>query len=100
MGAAARQECPEGQGRALDEEGLAEPYPPSRRTKSSAVGAPEVGEHDALESGGRRKWGCELSVTGQVLRHCDGISVAGAEVDGARLPFSVDVGGGRHDKRR
>src|SRR6201993_507095 len=117
MGAAARQECPEGQGRALDEEerrellrlqepprrgqgaqadpqmgcnrrgrarqsearrsarslqhrqrgvsgqrlplgadrgepegeGLAEPYPPARRTKSSAVGAPEVGEHDARE---------------------------------------------------
>src|SRR5246127_3374155 len=117
MGAAVRQECPEGQGRALDEEerrellrlqepprrgqgaqadpqmgcnrrgrarqsearrsarslqhwqrgvsgqrlplgadrgepegeGLAEPYPPARRTKSSAVGAPEVGEHDALE---------------------------------------------------
>ena len=24
-------------------------YPPARRTKSSAVGAPEVGEHDALE---------------------------------------------------
>src|SRR6478672_1371015 len=117
MGEAARQECPEGQGRALDEEerrellrlqepcrrgqgaqadpqmgcdgrgrarqseagrcarslqhrqgglggqrlplgpdrggpegeGLAEPYPPARRTQSSAVRAPEVGEHDALE---------------------------------------------------
>src|SRR6516225_10607457 len=117
MGAAARQECPEGQGRALDEEerrellrlqepprrgqgaqadpqmgcnrrgrarqsearrsarslqhrqrgmggprlplgpdrgepegeGLAEPYPPARRSQSSAVRAPEVGEHDALE---------------------------------------------------
>src|SRR6266511_1329695 len=117
MGAAARQECPEGQGRALDEEercellrlqepprrgqgaqadpqmgcdgrgralqpeagrcarslqhwqgglggqrlplgadrgrpeseGLAEPYPPARRTRSTAVRAPEVGEHDALE---------------------------------------------------
>src|SRR5246127_3043114 len=117
MGAAARQECPEGQGRALDEEeryellrlqepprrgqgvqadpqmgcnprgrarqsearrsarslqhrqrglggqrlplgpdrgepegeGVAEPYPPARRTKSSAVGAPEVGEHEARE---------------------------------------------------
>src|SRR5436309_3421372 len=32
-----------------ESEGLAEPYPPARRTKSSAVGAPEVGEHDALE---------------------------------------------------
>src|SRR5262245_64721715 len=30
-------------------EGLAEPYPPARRTQSSAVRAPEVGEHDALE---------------------------------------------------
>ena len=30
-------------------EGLAEPYPPARRAQSSAVGAPEVGEHDALE---------------------------------------------------
>ena len=30
-------------------EGLAEPYPPARRTRSSAVRAPEVGEHDALE---------------------------------------------------
>ena len=30
-------------------EGLAEPYPPARRAKSSAVGAPEVGEYDALE---------------------------------------------------
>src|SRR6266481_7184078 len=30
-------------------ERLAEPYPPARRTKSSAVRAPEVGEHDALE---------------------------------------------------
>src|SRR6516162_341167 len=117
MGAAARQECPEGQGRALDEEEryellrlqepprrgqgaqadpqmgcnrrgrarqsearrsarslqhrqrgvggqrlplgadrgepdggrLAEPYPPARCTQSSAVRAPEVGEHDALE---------------------------------------------------
>src|ERR1700704_1633491 len=117
MGEAARQECPEGQGRALDEEerrellwlqepsrrgqgpqadppmgsdggsrpsqseggrgarslehrqgglgaqrlplapdrggpegeGLAEPYPPARRTQSSADRAPEVGEHDALE---------------------------------------------------
>src|SRR5215813_2909216 len=117
MGKAARQECPEGQGRALDEEerrellrlqepprrgqgaqadpqmgcnprgrarqseargsarslqhrqrgmggqrlplepdrgepegeGLAEPYPSARRSQSSAVRAPEVGEHDALE---------------------------------------------------
>src|SRR5246500_1341621 len=117
MGAAARQECPEGQGRALDEEeryellrlqepprrgqgvqadpqmgcnprgrarqsearrsarslqhwqrgvsgqrlplgadrgepegeGLAEPYPPACRSQSSAIRAPEVGEHDALE---------------------------------------------------
>src|SRR5215468_7147146 len=30
-------------------EGLAEPYPPARRSQSSAVRAPEVGEHDALE---------------------------------------------------
>src|SRR6266704_5442875 len=30
-------------------EGLAEPYPPARRTQSSAVRAPEIGEHDALE---------------------------------------------------
>src|SRR2546429_3460806 len=30
-------------------EGLAEPYPPARRTPLSAVRAPEVGEHDALE---------------------------------------------------
>src|SRR5262245_9445068 len=30
-------------------EGLAEPSPPARRTQSSAVRAPEVGEHDALE---------------------------------------------------
>src|SRR5947208_2442815 len=30
-------------------EGLAEPYPSARRTKSSAVGAPEVGEHEALK---------------------------------------------------
>src|SRR6516165_8811938 len=30
-------------------EGLAEPYPPARCTQSSAVRAPEVGEHDALE---------------------------------------------------
>ena len=30
-------------------EGLAEPYPPARRTQLSAVRAPEVGEHDALE---------------------------------------------------
>src|SRR5262249_10522877 len=30
-------------------EGLSEPYPPARRTQSSAVGAPEVGEHDARE---------------------------------------------------
>ena len=30
-------------------EGLAEPYPPARRTQSSAVRAPEVGEHEALE---------------------------------------------------
>jgi IS5 family transposase len=30
-------------------EGLAEPYPPARRTQSSADRAPEVGEHDALE---------------------------------------------------
>src|ERR1700716_2189363 len=30
-------------------EGLAEPYPPARRAQSSAVRAPEVGEHDALE---------------------------------------------------
>src|SRR5262249_37766714 len=117
MGKAARQECPEGQGRALDEEerrellrlqepprrgqgaqadpqmgcnprgrarqsearrsarslqhrqrgmggqrlplgpdrgepegeGLAGPYPPARCTQSSAVRAPEVGEHGALE---------------------------------------------------
>src|SRR6516164_403806 len=34
-------------------EGLAEPYPPARCTQSSAVRAPEVGEHDALE-GARR----------------------------------------------
>src|SRR5712671_2372783 len=33
----------------LEEKGLAEPYPPARRTQSSAVRAPEVGEHDALE---------------------------------------------------
>src|SRR2546426_4106799 len=32
-----------------ESEGLAEPYPPARRTRSTAVGAPEVGEHDALE---------------------------------------------------
>src|SRR5262249_19155282 len=30
-------------------EGLAEPYPSARRSQSSAVRAPEVGEHDALE---------------------------------------------------
>src|SRR5467141_2686656 len=30
-------------------EALAEPYPPACRTQSSAVRAPEVGEHDALE---------------------------------------------------
>src|SRR5262245_25662155 len=30
-------------------EGLAEPYPSARRSLSSAVRAPEVGEHDALE---------------------------------------------------
>ena len=30
-------------------EGLAQPYPPARRTQSSAVRAPEVGQHDALE---------------------------------------------------
>src|SRR6266478_2875376 len=30
-------------------EGLAEPYPPARRTQSSAARAPEVGEHNALE---------------------------------------------------
>jgi len=30
-------------------EGLTEPYPPARRTQSSADRAPEVGEHDALE---------------------------------------------------
>ena len=30
-------------------EGLAEPYPPARRTRSTAVRAPEVGEHDAFE---------------------------------------------------
>src|SRR5262249_27223288 len=30
-------------------EGLAEPYPPARCTQSSAVRAPEVDEHDALE---------------------------------------------------
>src|SRR5437016_9349817 len=30
-------------------EGLAEPYPPARRTQSTAVRAPEVGEHNALE---------------------------------------------------
>src|SRR5499427_4979665 len=30
-------------------EGLAGPYPPARRSQSSAVRAPEVGEHDALE---------------------------------------------------
>src|SRR5262245_16842019 len=30
-------------------EGLAEPYPPARRSQSSTVRAPEVGEHDARE---------------------------------------------------
>ena len=30
-------------------EGVSEPYPPARRTQPSAVRAPEVGQHDALE---------------------------------------------------
>ena len=34
---------------ALAGEGLAEPYPPACRSQSSAVRAPGVGEHDALE---------------------------------------------------
>ena len=33
----------------LKAKGLAEPYPSARRSQSSAVRAPEVGEHDALE---------------------------------------------------
>src|SRR2546429_7932494 len=32
-----------------ESEGLAEPYPPARRTRSTAVRGPEVGVHDALE---------------------------------------------------
>jgi len=38
-------------------EGLAKPYPPACRTQSSAVRAPEVGEHDALE-GPRSRRAC------------------------------------------
>src|SRR5262249_33193508 len=45
-----RQRLPLGADRGEPEgEGLAEPYPPARCTQSSAVRAPEVGEHDALE---------------------------------------------------
>src|SRR6266404_8670085 len=44
------QRLPLGADRGMPEsEGLAEPYPPARRTRSTAVRAPEVGEHDALE---------------------------------------------------
>src|SRR5207245_10223402 len=44
------QRVPRGPDRGGPEgEGLAEPYPPARRTQSSAVRAPEIGEHDALE---------------------------------------------------
>jgi hypothetical protein len=44
------QRLPLGAGRGGPEgEGLAEPYPPARRTQSSAGRAPEVGQHDALE---------------------------------------------------
>src|SRR5215204_2118510 len=45
------QRLPLGANRSWPEgEGVAEPYPSTRRTQSSAVRAPEVGEHDALMS--------------------------------------------------
>src|SRR6266540_2210880 len=187
MGAAARQECPEGQGRALDEEerrellrlqepprrgqgaqadpqmgcdgrvrarqpeagrcarslqyrqgglggqrlplgadrgrpeseGLAEPYPPARRTRSTAVRAPEVGEHDALEGtrpcrarirpaaelDGRQDRAHHRHRAGEVqdrddeprLQHP---SAGSARADGACARLSALTGGGRVSCKR
>jgi hypothetical protein len=72
-------------------EGLAEPYPPARRTQSTAVRAPEVGEYDALEGTGRAEhiFGQQQSSMGGKIVRTIGIVRARFKIGMMNLGYNI-----------
>jgi hypothetical protein len=74
-----------------ESEGLAEPYPPARRTRSTAVRAPEVGEYDALEVRARVEhvFGQQQSSMGGKIVRTIGIARARFKIGMMNLGYNI-----------